>query len=67
MKKTTLLVAGTALSLLGSTAFAQVLGDSAVDNRIETLNDDINDDFERDDRQFGNSGRALGYDGSLAL
>jgi putative salt-induced outer membrane protein len=67
MKKTTLLLAGTALSLLGSTAFAQVLGDSAVDNRIETLNDDINDDFERDDRQFGNSGRALGYDGSLAL
>jgi putative salt-induced outer membrane protein len=67
MKKTTLLLAGTALSLLGSTAFAQVLGDSAVDNRIETLNDNITDDFDRDTGQFGNSGRALGYDGSLAL
>jgi putative salt-induced outer membrane protein len=67
MNKTTLLFAGAALSLLGSTAIAQTLGDSAVDNRIEALNDNITDDFNRSNDQFGNSGRALGYDGSLAL
>ena len=69
MKKTTLLLAGTALtlSLAGGSAFAQALGDSAVDTRIETLNDNIADDFERDDSAFGNEGRTLGYTGSLAL
>jgi len=68
MKTTTLLLAGTALSFMtATTAFAQALGNSQVDNRIETLNDNINDDFTRDQGAFGNSGRAIGFDGSMAL
>lgn len=62
-----LLIAGTALSMMGSTAFAQALGNSNVDNRLETLNDNISDDFERDNSAFGNEGRKLGFDGSLAF
>lgn len=67
MKTTTLLLSAAAAALLSSSAIAQTLGDSAVDTRIENLNDDIADDFERDVDQFGNDGRATGYTGSLAL
>lgn len=61
--------AGAVASLLSTTAFAQtsVLADSAVDDRIENLSDDINNDLVRDDSPFGNSGRAIGFDGALAL
>ena len=55
-------------AMLSAPLYAQnVLGDSAVDNRIEDLNDDITDDFSRDTNPFGNQGRKLGFDGSLAL
>lgn len=67
MKTTSLILATASAALLSSTAFAQTLGDSAVDTRIENLNESISDDFERDDSAFGNEGRQLGYTGSLAL
>lgn len=55
-------------ALLATTASAQtILGDSAAEQRIEDLNENIADDFERDVPQFGNEGRTLGYSGSLAL
>lgn len=43
------------------------LGQSAVEDRNEALADDIEEDFERDIDRFGNEGRALGFDGSVAL
>lgn len=64
---TTTLSTAALLSALTGTAAAQALGDSAVDTRLETLNDDITDDFSRDDSPFGNEGRALGWNGSMAL
>lgn len=61
-------IAAAITALTATTAMAQTLGDSAVDTRIENLQDDIDDDFERRDMgAFGNQGRALGYTGSLAL
>lgn len=68
MKTTTLLLSVAVTALLSTSAIAQtILGDSAADQRIEDLNEDIADDFERDTPQFGNEGRATGYTGSLAL
>ncbi|PZX16593.1 putative salt-induced outer membrane protein [Palleronia aestuarii] len=43
------------------------LGESAVEQRNDDLADDIEDDFERDIDRFGNEGRELGFDGSIAL
>lgn len=67
MKNTTLLLAGTALSVLASGAVAQTFGDSAVDTRNEQLAENIADDFDRDLNAFGNSGRTLGFEGSMSL
>lgn len=67
MKNTTLLLAGTALSMMTTGAFAQTLGDSAVDTRNEQLAENIADDFDRDTGAFGNSGRTLGFEGSMSL
>lgn len=67
MNASNIILSAAAATLLGTAAFGQALGDSAVDNRLETLNDSITGDFERDVEQFGNEGRALGYTGSLAL
>lgn len=67
MYTTRIILAATAVSLLSTTAFGQALGNSAVDDRMDTLNDSIADDFSRDVSQFGNEGRKLGYSGSLAL
>ncbi len=67
MKNTTLLLAGTALSMMATGAFAQVFGDSAVDTRNEQLAEDIADDFDRDVNAFGNSGRTIGFEGSTSL
>lgn len=67
MKQTSLLLTTAALVAFGSIASAQTLGNSAVDDRIEALNDSITDDFSRDEGPFGNEGRALGFNGSLAL
>lgn len=43
------------------------LGQSAIEDRNEDLAEDIEEDFERDIDRFGNEGRALGFDGSVAL
>lgn len=67
MKNTALLLAGTALSLMATASFAQTFGDSSVDTRNEALSESISDDFERDVNAFGNSGRPLGFDGSMSL
>ena len=67
MKNTTLLLAGTALSILATSAAAQTFGDSAVDTRNEQLAENIEDDFDRDVNAFGNTGRALGFEGSMSL
>lgn len=57
-----------ATTLLSAPLYAQnALGETAVDSRIENLNDDIADDFSRDTTPFGNNGRKLGFDGSFAL
>lgn len=67
MNTTKIILSAAAATLLSTAAFGQVLGNSAVDDRIENLQEDIADDFERDIEQFGNEGRAVGYTGSLAL
>ncbi|MCF2904377.1 DUF481 domain-containing protein [Octadecabacter sp. CECT 8868] len=67
MKNTTLFFAGTALSILATGATAQTFGDSAVDTRNEQLAENIADDFDRDVSTFGNTGRALGFEGSMSL
>lgn len=68
MKTTHLLLAGTAASLLATSAIAQTaLGTSGAADRNEALNESIANDFARDNAAFGNEGRALGYSGSLAL
>ncbi len=67
MKNTTLLLAGTALSMMTTGAFAQTFGDSAVDTRNEQLAENIAEDFNRDTGTFGNTGRALGFEGSMSL
>jgi len=67
MKMSKIILSAAAASLLSTAVFGQALGDSAVDTRLETLNENIADDFERDTSAFGNEGRAAGYTGSLAL
>jgi len=62
-------------ALLGSAAHAQTTtfdntglrGDSAVEDANENLAEDIEDDFDRQTRSFGNEGRAQGFTGSVAL
>ncbi len=67
MKHTSVILTTLALSTMGGAVAAQTLGDSAVDTRLETLNDNIADDFTRDEGPFGNEARPLGFDGSFAL
>ena len=67
MKMSKIILSAAAASLLSTAAFGQALGDSAVDTRLENLNENIADDFEGDTSAFGNEGRAPGYTGSLAL
>lgn len=43
------------------------MGQSTLEDRNEDLTEDIEEDFERDIDRFGNEGRALGFDGSVAL
>ncbi|SLN20281.1 DUF481 domain-containing protein [Pseudooctadecabacter jejudonensis] len=64
----TFLLTGTATALLATSAVAQTaLTASGAEDRIDTLNESITDDFERDFEPFGNEGRALGFTGSMAL
>ncbi|MDR9427941.1 MAG: DUF481 domain-containing protein [Salibaculum sp.] len=60
-----------ALAMAGATSTAALaqsaLDASGAENRIEDLNEDIEDDFGRDTPQFGNEGRAIGFDGSFSL
>ncbi|PVA06996.1 DUF481 domain-containing protein [Thalassorhabdomicrobium marinisediminis] len=68
MTKTYLLMTAAVVAFAGAPAMAQtVLGDSAAETRNEDLRESIEDDFERDVPSFGNEGRALGFDGSVAL
>lgn len=61
------------LTLAGIIAFTPAFAQTAFDNtdiaedRNEALTDAIEDDFERDVDTFGNRGRQLGFDGSVAL
>ncbi len=41
--------------------------DENVEDVLDDINDDIEDDFDRDLDPFGNEGRELGYQGSIAL
>lgn len=67
MYKTIILAMATA-GVTSTAALAQsALDASAAEDRIETLNEDIEDDFERETPQFGNEGRATGFTGSFAL
>lgn len=53
-----------------SAAFAQSTtfsNEDAASDAVDDLNDNIQDDAERDVPTFGNSGRKLGWDGSVAL
>lgn len=68
MKPVSMLFTSVAALTLGSAAAAQTaLDNSAAETRIETLNDSITEDLSRSDAAFGNEGRTLGFDGSLAL
>lgn len=60
-------LAGSATAQNAFTGSGVGLGQSAVEDRNEDLADDIEEDFERDIDRFGNEGRALGFDGSVAL
>ena len=61
------------LTLAGIVAFTPAFAQTAFDNtdmaenRNEALTDAIEDDFERDVDTFGNRGRDVGFDGSLAF
>ena len=69
------IVAAVVASFLAGSASAQNtftgtgtgLGQSVVEDRNEDLAEAIEEDFERDIDRFGNEGRALGFDGSVAL
>lgn len=68
MKTSALILSAAATALLSTSAIAQTaVGDSGAQTRIDDLNENIANDFERTTDQFGNEGRALGYTGSLAL
>jgi hypothetical protein len=54
MKMSKIILSAAAASLLSTAAFGQALGDSAVDTRLENLNENIADDFERDTSAFSN-------------
>jgi len=60
-----------ALAMAGATSSAAIaqtaLDASQAAERNEDLSEDIADDFERDTPQFGNEGRAIGFDGSVSL
>lgn len=71
MRKTAQLLA--AASILGVSAGAALAQTTAFDNQdaaedsFEDLQEQIEDDAERDIEPFGNVGRPLGFDGSVAL
>jgi len=68
MKTSSLIIAGFAASLMSTSAMAQnALATSTTEDRLEDLNDTINDDFTREATAFGNQGRQTGFTGSLAL
>lgn len=69
MRKTNLTLAGTLLVLAAGSVSAQEIFDTAGDaqDRNTALNEAIADDFERSTTQFGNEGRKLGFDGSVAM
>jgi putative salt-induced outer membrane protein len=69
MKLTTVGAATVAALLLGSTAYAQTAFDGIdqATDRNENLRDAIADDLEVEETSFGNSGRKLGFSGSVAL
>lgn len=62
------IILSVAAAVAATSANAQsILGDSAAEDQITTLNEDIADDFERDTTTFGNDGRALGFTGAVAF
>ncbi|RPE66344.1 putative salt-induced outer membrane protein [Pacificibacter maritimus] len=69
MKFTTVGAATVAALLLGSSAYAQNAfnGVDQASERNEDLRDAIADDLEVEQNTFGNSGRKLGFSGSVAL
>ncbi|HKL68677.1 DUF481 domain-containing protein [Salibaculum sp.] len=67
MYKTIILALATAGATSTAALAQSALDASGAENRIEDLNEDIEDDFERDTPQFGNEGRATGFTGSFAL
>ncbi|MGR3467508.1 MAG: DUF481 domain-containing protein [Shimia sp.] len=71
MTLATRLGAATILSFVAGSAFAQTTGVftgvDAAENRVENIEEQVQDDFERSDRDaFGNTGRALGFYGSVS-
>lgn len=69
-KRTNVFVLAAVASVVASAGLAQTttfdLEDSAAD-AVEDLNEDIEDDYDRDLDAFGNAGRPIGFDGSVAL
>ncbi|MBY6047429.1 DUF481 domain-containing protein [Vannielia litorea] len=61
---------GTVTSFAAGAALAQTTtfdNRDAAEDRLEDLQEDITDDYDRDVDAFGNTGRKLGFDGSVAL
>lgn len=70
MRNTTPLLAAAALFGLTGAALAQTTtfdNQDAASDAVQDLRDQIDEDAERDTRPFGNAGRPLGFDGSVAL
>lgn len=69
MTRTNIFIVATLSSFVAGSAVAQTAfnaGNAAGDS-FEDLQEDITDDAERDLRDFGNVGRQLGFDGSIAF
>lgn len=66
--KTKLAIALATTAITATTAMAQTAFTSSTANdQLETLNENIQDDFSRETTQFGNQGRTTGFQGSFAL
>lgn len=68
MKRNAFVLSVVTTTFLSAPAMAQTaIGDSDAQNRIDALNENIADDFERNPSQFGNESRPTGFSGSMAL
>lgn len=52
--------------VVATSAVAQDVLSSSVSDSVKTIEDDVRDDLKRDTTAFGNTGRKMGWDGSIS-